>query len=113
MSRIYYKNFDDMEKEHINNLVRMRLFKLRKSEMYKFSEVYQNYKGKQGHSSREIQVAFLLDEESRVVPVREKLRIIMQNYHVPTYLFQEFVENSDNLESFIAKCRKWGGSHIY
>lgn len=113
MSKIYYKNFDGMEKEHINNLVKMRLFKLRKSEMYKFSEVYKNYKGKQGHSSREIQVAFLLDEESRVVPVREKLRLIMQNYHVPAYLFQEFVENSDNLESFIAKCRKWGGSHIY
>lgn len=113
MSRIYYKNFDDIEKEHINNLVKMRLFKLRKSEMYKFSEVYQNYKGKQGHSSREIQVAFLLDEESRVVPVREKLRIIMQNYHVPAYLFQEFVENSDNLDSFIEKCKKWGESHIY
>lgn len=113
MSKIYYKNFDGMEKEHINNLVRMRLFKLRKSEMNKFSEVYQSYKGRQGHSSREIQIAFLLDDESRVAPVQEKLRLIMQNYHVPSYLFQEFVENSDNLESFITKCRKWGDSHIY
>lgn len=113
MSKIYYKKFDDMEKEHINNLVKVRLFKLRKSEMYKFSEVYQNYKGKQGHSSREIQIEFLLDDESRVVPVRKKLQLIMKNYHVPAFFFQEFVENSDNLESFVAKCRKWGESYIY
>lgn len=113
MSKAYYKDFENLSQEHINNILRARRFKLRESGMYKFSSAYQRYNAVRGHATRGKQINFLMDDESRIIPVQEKLKRIMKNYGVPYYMLEEFSVNSNDVESFIEKCKKWGGDHVY